>query len=112
MMNMIYDVLPFRKYVDFSTEMVKRHVTSGKVYVQRKYKKYAYDEFDAYMIFYKNTKHNQRNYIIVGSQSNFVIINTIIFGQFRTNYPLHGKKRTNESLIENFLFFMMMSIPL
>ena len=57
------------------------------------------------MIFYQNTKHNQRNYIIVGSQSNFVIINTIIFGQFRTNYPLHGKKRANESLIENFLFF-------
>ena len=57
------------------------------------------------MIFYQNTKHNQRNYIIVGSQSNFVIINTIIFGQFRTNYQLHGKKRTNESLIENFIFF-------
>ena len=61
MMNMIYDVLTFRKYVDFSTEMVKRHVTSGKVYVQRKHKKYVYDEFDTYMIFYQNTKHNQRN---------------------------------------------------
>jgi hypothetical protein len=50
MMNIIYDILPFRKYVDFSTEMVKRHITSGKVDVQQKYKKYAYDEFDTYTV--------------------------------------------------------------
>ena len=43
-----YDIwrLTILLYVDFSTEMVRRHVTSGKGYVQRKYKKYAYDEFD------------------------------------------------------------------
>ena len=70
---------------------------------RKKVQKYA-NEWIWYMIFYQNTKHNQRNYIIVGIQSSFVIINTIIFGQFRTNYPLHGKKERMNHWLRIFFF--------
>ena len=105
-----YDIwrLTILLYVDFSTEMVRRHVTSGKGNVQRKYKKYAYDEFDIWF----STRIQSIINVICGKSVEFCDYKDHYFRSISSKLSAAWEKRTNESLIENFLFFMMMSIPL
>ena len=97
-----YDIwrLTILLYVDFSTEMVRRHVTSGKGYVQRKYKKYAYDEFDIWF----STRIQSIINVICGKSVEFCDYKYHYFRSISNKLSAAWEKRTNESLIENFLF--------